>query len=57
MLQHAPHFSLEQYHLAQALDYFFLMDDDTPALIVTGEYESPSPEHTLLTEGNKDDIR
>lgn len=46
----AHSFSLEQYALAQALDYFFLMDDDTPALTITGEYPNHAEPHPILTE-------
>lgn len=46
-----PHtFTLETYALAQALDYLFLMDDDAPALIPSGEYPIHAAPHTLLTE-------
>lgn len=46
-----PHtFNLETYHLAQALDYLFLMDDDAPALIPSGEYPIQSEPHPRLVE-------
>lgn len=38
MLHHAPNFTLEQYLLAQALDHFYLMDDDTTSLTLTESY-------------------
>lgn len=52
----AHSFSLEQYALAQALDYFFLMDEDVPALTITGEYPNHAEPHPILTEDRSDAI-
>lgn len=32
------HFNLEAYHEAQALDYFFFMDDDTSPFMTPSSY-------------------
>ena len=44
-----PNFNLEQYHLAQALDYFFFMDDDTLPHMVSESYIAPEVAHTTDT--------
>lgn len=46
------HFSLEEYHLAQALDYLFLMDEDSVSHIVNSGYDHPNSRHPLIVEHN-----
>lgn len=37
-----PHFNLEAYFVAQALDHSYLMDDDVSPLMITENYVLPN---------------
>lgn len=44
------HFDLHNYFEAQALDYLFLMDDDSDVHMVRPSYDAPSPSHPLMSQ-------
>lgn len=52
----APHFTLAQYYLSQALDYLYLMDEDQESLqrIESAVYVLAIPERELNAGDNID---